>query len=299
MAIRVGIRPALSPSKTADKIPPRMADAPRQLKGFRVYCDESNTDGRKPHPVYGAILVSVDNLRRVQQELADWRSREDMHRELKWEKVRGGLRLKKYKSLVDLLFALSRQRRLMHFKAIILDRRAPGYHAYSKGDDELGFYKFYYHWLLKYFAQFPVRHRCQLRVIIDERPLPKDDPDPYTPLRIILNRGIRKQFHTTTDVVKNVEPLNSKQSDLLQAADVLMGAVGFHNQDFHLRPNADQDKVELARYIAALLGLRDLKHQTHPDKEAFKIVRWYWPGQPRQRYRRRAADNPRRFPDAK
>jgi hypothetical protein len=92
--------------------------------------------------------------------------------------------------------------------------------------------------------------------------------------------------------VTKVEPLNSKQSDLLQAADVLMGAVGFHNQDFHLRPNADKSKVELARYIAARLGRPDLKHETHPIKEDFKIVRWIWSG-PRPRYRRRAADNPR------
>ena len=63
----------------------------RQLSGYRVYCDESNTDGRKPHPVYGAILVALDDIREVQQELADWRSREEMHGELKWEKVRGGL----------------------------------------------------------------------------------------------------------------------------------------------------------------------------------------------------------------
>jgi len=71
-----------------------------------------------------------------------------------------------------------------------------------------------------------------------------------------------------------------------------MGAVGFHNQDFHLRPNANQEKVELARYIAARLGLRDLKHETNPIKEDLKIVRWFWRG-PRPRYRRRAADNPR------
>jgi hypothetical protein len=275
----------------------RMADAYRQLKGFRVYCDESNTDGSKRHPVYGAILVSLDNIRKVQQELADWRRREEMHGELKWEKVRGGLRLKKYKSLVELLLSLSKQRRLLHFKAIILDRHTPEYHAYSKGDAELGFYKFYYHWLLKYFVKFPVRHRCHLRVIIDERPLPKKAPDPYTLLKIILNHGIRKEFQTSTDVVTEVEPLNSKQSDLLQAADVLMGAVGFHNQDFHLRPKADKDKVELARYIAARLGLRDLKRETNPIREDLKIVRWHWSGSgPKPRYRRRAADNPRPIP---
>ena len=56
-----------------------------------------------------------------------------MRGELKWEKVHGGLRLKKYKSLVDLLFSLARQRQLLHFKAIILDRRAPEYKTYSKG----------------------------------------------------------------------------------------------------------------------------------------------------------------------
>ena len=90
-----------------------------------------------------------------------------------------------------------------------------------------------------------------------------------------------------------VTPLNSKRSDLLQAADVLMGAVGFHNQDFHLRPNANKAKIELARYIARKLGIRDLKQLTHPLKEEFKIVRWHWGSGPRPRYRRRAADNPR------
>jgi hypothetical protein len=138
-------------------------------------------------------------------------------------------------------------------------------------------------------------------VIIDDRTLSKNTPDPYTPLKIILNRGIRKEFQLTTDVVTKVEPLGSDKSDLLQAADVLMGAVGFHNQDFHLAARPNNYKVELARYIAARLGRPDLKHETNPIKEDLKIVRWCWSG-PRPRYRRRAADNPRhvsrrRIPD--
>jgi hypothetical protein len=268
-----------------------MADPPRKLRGFRVYCDESNTDGNKPYPVYGAILVSLDHILEVQRELHEWRHKEDMPGELKWNKLDGGLRLAKYKSLVDLLFTLARRRELLQFKAIVLDKRAPEYRAYSKGDDELGFYKFYFHWLLQYFAKFPVMHQCQLRVIIDERPV---KGDPYTPLKIILNHGIRKKFQATTDVVTKVESLGSERSDLLQAADVLMGAIGFHCQDFHLLPTANKEKLELARYIAARLGLKDLKQETNPISENLKIVRWHWPSRgPKPRYRRRPADNPR------
>ena len=87
-----------------------MADE-RQLRGFRVYCDESNTEGGKRYPVYGAILVSLDHIVEVQREIKEWRHREGMHGELKWNKLHGGRRLAKYKSLVDLLFTLARQRR--------------------------------------------------------------------------------------------------------------------------------------------------------------------------------------------
>lgn len=37
---------------------------------------------------FRAILVALDNVREVQRELSDWRRREEMHGELKWEKVR-------------------------------------------------------------------------------------------------------------------------------------------------------------------------------------------------------------------
>jgi hypothetical protein len=116
---------------------------PRKLSGFRVYGDESNTDGGRPHPVCGAILVPLDSIKKVQREIQDWREPEGMHGELKWIKVHGWWRLAKYKSFVDLLVSLTKKREVMHFKAIILDVRDPKYKTYSKGNDDLGFYKFY------------------------------------------------------------------------------------------------------------------------------------------------------------
>ena len=68
-----------------------MAEVFRMLRGYRVYWDTSNTDSHKPHPVYRAILVALDDLPVVQREIKNWRHREGMHGELKWTKVRGGL----------------------------------------------------------------------------------------------------------------------------------------------------------------------------------------------------------------
>jgi hypothetical protein len=34
----------------------------RKLSDFRVYCDESNTDGRKRHPVYGARSRDIEGV---------------------------------------------------------------------------------------------------------------------------------------------------------------------------------------------------------------------------------------------
>ena len=155
-----------------------MAVAYRQLRGFHVYCDESNTDSGKRHPIYGGILVSVNNLATVDRAIAHWRAKEQMHGELAWTKVDPG-RYAKYKSLVDLFLILCSTDRLMHFKAIVLDTGTPEYRTFSRGDKELGFYKFYYHFLLRYFAKFADRHRCQMEVIIDERPV-KGDPTPFS-----------------------------------------------------------------------------------------------------------------------
>jgi len=275
-----------------------MANAPRQLSGYRVYCDESNTDGNKRHPVYGAILVALEDVEEVQRAIKSWRDEAGIHGEFKWHIMDGGRLLAKYKLLVDLLVDdLARHRRLLQFKAIIMDKSAAEYRAYSKSNDEIGFYKFYYHWLLHYFARFPIAHKCQMRVIIDERSLPKDSGDPYKKLYYALNNGIRKELNVNRDFVSKVHPLGSKESDILQAADVLMGAIGYHSQSNHLPREGhtpSKYKVELARYIAMKFRVRDLTKLTHPRKEEIKIVRWHWPSQgPKPRYRRRAADNPR------
>lgn len=259
-----------------------MADAPRKPTGFHVFCDETDTDSGKRYMVYGGIIVASENLPKVEQQIANWRITHRMMSELKWTKVSNG-KYAEYESLVDLFFWMASTRRILHFKAIILDTYAPEYQTFSEGSAELGFYKFYYHFLLKYFAKFAVNNDCWLDIVIDERDYSVELGDPLKALHVILNNGIKKEFGIADGLVTSVEPRKSHSSDVMQLADVLMGAVGFHNNDRHLRPSARQAKLKLAAYIGRRGGRRDLKQETAYTKEFFKIARWFWPSTPRKK----------------
>lgn len=241
--------------------------APPKPDAFHVYCDESQTTAAR-YMVFGGIITATNNLQFLERAIAEWRVTQNYPRELKWTKVSNG-KYAEYVSLVDLFFALVRSRRI-HFRALVLDTHYVNYRTLSAEDRELGFYKFYYHYLLWNFAPYANVHRCDMYVFIDQR---STRANPLSVLHIVLNHAIRRDFGIT-DAVKCVEARDSKKAPLLQLADVIMGAIGFHSNDLHLRPDARKAKVDLAHYIARKVPLRDLKQVTAFPKWHFKIERW-------------------------
>ena len=63
--------------------------------------------------------------------------------------------------------------------------------------------------------------------------------------KTILNQGMRKKG-AKADPFLTVEPRDSKQSELMQINDIILGAVGFQKNDFDLVEGAKQAKVDLA-----------------------------------------------------
>jgi hypothetical protein len=100
-------------------------------------------------------------------------------------------------------------------------------------------------------------------------------------LHLILNNGIKKEFSITRNLVKTVEPIDSDQSHLLQLADVIMGAVAYHNNNWGNRADAKKAKVDLAAYIARKAGQRDLTVDSAYTRGNFRVLRW--PGRKRKR----------------
>jgi hypothetical protein len=215
---------------------------------MHVYCDESQTSGVR-FTVYGGIVIPATSVPVFDEVMQEWRKTTHMFHEIAWEKVSKSY-LDGFKSLVDLAFDHIAQEHF-DFKAVVFDSHD---RRYVRGDKEQGFYKLYYQFLLKKFVPYAMSDDHRLYVYIDERTTKYK----LSTLHAVLNNGIRATTARTGEIVKKVEPRNSKECNLIQVADLLMGAIGYQCNGLDKRLEAARHKVELARYIAEKAGVKTL-----------------------------------------
>jgi hypothetical protein len=141
---------------------------------------------------------------------------------------------------------------------------------YNKGSKELGFYKMLYQLLLNSFGQV-LRRNDRCLVTLDQRTTQRYK---LSTLAVILNKGLRKKYGFTHDPVRHVQAMDSANCDLIQLADVLMGAVGFQANDDDRRPGASTAKIALANYIARRARLLHLRQSTPKALTHFAL--WYF-----------------------
>jgi hypothetical protein len=217
--------------------------------------------------VLGGIILSAHHLETFNRFMGNWRLQNRMTAELKWNKVTNQ-KYAEYLSLVDFFFDAARKR-VLRFKCVVLDTHQIDYRTYHYGDKELGFYKFFYQLLLHSFGRHVAPKGRRLIVHMDQRQSRYGLSD----FRTILNRGMRKQYSLTEDLVRVVESINSRLSDVMQVADILMGAVGFQWNDLPQKPGMRQAKIDLANHVARSAGLNSLKCATPRHLDYFAI----WP----------------------
>jgi hypothetical protein len=222
--------------------------------------------------VLGGLILRAEDVALFNDTIRKFREETKMYGELKWTKVSRS-KLSVYKRFIDYFFALNNTDRLF-FRCIIIDNHQVDHSKFSKGDKELGFYKFFYQLLLHCFGRY-AKEDSRYIILFDER----TSKYPLNTLKIILNRGIKKSFGLTSDVIRSVEARESRGSNLIQLADILMGAIGFQKNGFHLLAGSSQARVELANYIASQAGLDNLTEDTRRGQYRFMI--WNFKLQPK------------------
>ena len=214
--------------------------------------------------VFGGLMLPVEMAAEFKTEMQTWRQKWNMSAELKWSKISNG-KHDEYRDYVDCGLRRLAAGQIV-FRSIVLERRLLNYRRFQDGDAELGFHKFLYQLIFHCFC----KRLCagdRMVVFLDRRQTTYDHKE----LAQVLNASACRQMAIVGRPVAKVEPINSKHSELMQLNDVLMGAVGFHNNCKEKLPGTRQSKKDVAMQIASAMNLATLKVSTSPLLDRFGV----------------------------
>jgi hypothetical protein len=223
---------------------------------FEIYCDESRHDyfARPPgngerYVLLGGLWIEAKHRDAYKIKIGLLRRRHDVRGEFKWNRVSPS-RIRFYLSLVDFFFEEA-----MRFRCIVLPADQVDSIRFHRSDNELMFYKFYYqllhHWILDF---------NDYRIFLDLK-TNRLNSRINTLHRVLQNANLMAR-------IISVQALPSRQVDLLQLSDVLLGAVGYK---FH-RLETSQAKVAVVKRIETHLG--GPIEPTWRDERKFNVFRF-------------------------
>lgn len=182
---------------------------------FEIYCDESRQDlfyspvGDGPQFVLiGGLWIEAVHRHDYKAKIERLRESHDVWGEFKWNRVSPS-RLQFYLALVRFFLEEA-----MRFRCIVLPAHQLDAVRFHRADRELMFYKFYYQ-LLHHWISDPNRYQ----VFLDLKTNRLHN-------RIRTLERVLQNANLTSDIL-SVQALPSRQVDLLQLVDVLIGAVGY------------------------------------------------------------------------
>lgn len=222
---------------------------------YNIYCDEASTTVAR-YMLIGGLWVPWDVEPTIRASLAGVRARHGLGAEMKWTKVSQRM-LQAYQDFVDVFFNIGQ----VSFKCIVLDTHILDYKSYHKGDEELGFYKFYYQLISR-----NLQPGNLYWLYTDERKNRK--PYRLAVLKLTVNRWWKKQ--AGVEPLRNVEARRSHDEDLIQLADVLLGALGYAWNE----QSGSPAKLALAAHLAQRLGWSTLRLATRPAAHKFNVWKW-------------------------
>lgn len=228
---------------------------------YNVYCDESChlQYDHNDIMIIGGVFCNKSKVKKINKEIRKIKEKHGLgsSTEFKWHKVSSN-KLDFYKEIIEYFFNNDE----LHFRCVI----APGkqnlnLEKYSLTYDDW-YYRIYY-LLLK-----------EIVTIEDEYFIYMDIKDTrggekVKKLREVLNNLLYAFYN---DVVKNIQLVRSEEIEIIQLADVLIGAVSYVNRELN---TVDNGKAEIINLIMEKTG-QSLKYTTTPkiNHNKFDIFRW-------------------------
>lgn len=233
---------------------PSTVNGPFSQTDVNVYCDESRHEGQRAqqYMVIGGLWLPRKSRHELLDRLRALQHQYQITGELKWRKVSQS-RLAGYTALVDYLAS----RTDVHFRCIVVDKSKPGHEKSFQNDRQFGFWIFYLHCLKQWMG-----NQNTYYISIDFKP----ESLHSGPRR--LGRALQKECIGRC-WLKSLACVDSKENLFCQLADILIGAVGYEQNNLAGSPA----KRGLAANIARAYGRPDLKGNDPATLHHFNIFR--------------------------
>ena len=209
---------------------------------YNIYCDESchlqmTEKNKNEHQsmVIGGIIVKKDLVSKINKEIRDIKFKHGINRlEVKWTKVSPS-KLDLYKDLIEYYFSKSE----MGFRCIVSqDKSKLVYEKYTH--DELYYIMYFY--LLRELISIKEKNS----IYVD-----KKDTLGGEKVNMLKDCLCNDKFDFDKELIEKIQIINSNQSEIMQLADILIGAVSYANRglDKDISSNNSRAKAELIELI--------------------------------------------------
>jgi hypothetical protein len=209
------------------------------LRHVHIFGDESSHKGKTRFMVHGTVSCQEQNLTKIMSALEF----PDFDHEFHWK--RSGSHLDEHIRFVNAIFDCIRRYGL-RFRCIFVNTQHMRHREYNESDPDLGLEKYIYKQLLRYALEY-VHGTGRFHVTLDAGREKKFPPEVKCRM---LNAGYRKHSGFGHDAFLSVGVKSSKESRMVQAADVLAGAVAWVQNERYLDKDAGIKKERLARRVA-------------------------------------------------
>lgn len=229
---------------------------------YNIYCDESchlENDHQRVM-VLGAIWCPKDKAREAFDRIREIKEKHNLSRnlEIKWTKVSIAKKMF-YLDLIDYFF----DNPDLHFRAVISYKTKLD-HKSHKQTHEDWYYKQYYQ-LIHPLLTSKDHYNIYLDIKDTRGPWKRDH------LRGVL---ANKMYDYDGKIIKGIQAIRSEEVELLQLADLLLGALGYVHKEF----SGNQGKLEVIKRIRKHSG-HSLVKNTFLREFKFNLFIWH-PSEP-------------------
>lgn len=226
---------------------------------INIYCDESChllNDNNKVM-VIGGIICPHEDRKEIYRDIKNLKLKHGISKfaEIKWTKVSYS-KENFYLELIDYFFNNPK----LGFRAIFLEKNTLNHKKFNQTPDEF-YYKMYYLMLKGIFES-----NYQYNIYLDIK-----DTLGYNKINLLKNicNKLQTRKEYSYKLVKKIQEVRSHEVELVQLADLLIGAVGYVNRKL----NSNQAKINLINSIKQKSGY-SLTTSTFLKESKFNLFHW-------------------------